>query len=76
MLVFHTLSGPILRETCYWLRWGNVFILPLLTGLDLHLLLLLLKLFELPEEHLLVFVEEVLFMFDLLHLLSGPFLFR
>lgn len=55
---------------------GYVFVLPLLTRLDLHLLLLLLELFELPEEHLLVFVEEVLFMLDLFHLLPGPFLFR
>jgi hypothetical protein len=65
-----------MRETCNWLSSGYFFVLPLLTGLDLHLLLLLLKLFELPEEHLLVFVQEVFFMFDLLHLLSGPFLFR
>ena len=65
-----------MRETCKWLSSCYFFILPLLTRLDLHLLLLLLKLFKLPEEHLLVFVEEVLFMLDLFHLFSGPFLFR
>ena len=64
-----------MRETCNWLSSGYLFVLPLLTGLDLNLLLLLLKFLELPEEHLLVFVQEVLFMLDLLHFLSGPFLF-
>ena len=63
-------------ETCYRLCRGYLIIVPLLAGLELHLLLLFLQSLELFEEQLLVFIKEVLFMFDLFHFLSGPILFR